>query len=319
MAINKKLIHFKNKEKFEQELAKGNILPTSIVFIKNTQEIWTHGQYYSSLEDYYTKTEIDDKNSNLENKLSQIFDDIYRIIGLPAPYFIITCNVTKTMPIIINGTEDNTLYVDVEANVPKRVELKEKLTNMNYMFSYPETDGLPIRDEYTHIDLGNLDTSDVTNMFAMFEGCYSLKSLNLRGLDTGKVTGMIYMFRQCFSLESIDLSSFDTSNVKSMSHMFADCTSLKSLDLSNFDTSKVINAEGMFQDCTNLESLDLSNFNLSNISNLSYASIIFRGCDSLIHIKCKQAFKDWCITNATKIALPEAMREGGSGTWEIVP
>lgn len=33
MAINKKLIHFRNKQKFEEELAKGNILDTSIVFI----------------------------------------------------------------------------------------------------------------------------------------------------------------------------------------------------------------------------------------------------------------------------------------------
>ena len=49
----------------------------------------------------------------------------------------------------------------------------------------------------------------------------------------------------------------------------------------------------------------------------SYNSI-FKDCTSLSTIKCKQAFKDWCITNQDKIALPTAMREGGSGTWEIV-
>lgn len=43
MAINKKLIHFKNKENFESEVANNNILDTSIVFIKDSQEIWTHG------------------------------------------------------------------------------------------------------------------------------------------------------------------------------------------------------------------------------------------------------------------------------------
>ena len=46
MAINKKLIHFRNKQKFEEELAKGNILDTSIVFIQDTTEIYTHGQLY---------------------------------------------------------------------------------------------------------------------------------------------------------------------------------------------------------------------------------------------------------------------------------
>lgn len=46
MAINKKLIHFKNKQKFEEELANNNILSTSICFIQDTKEIWTHGTIY---------------------------------------------------------------------------------------------------------------------------------------------------------------------------------------------------------------------------------------------------------------------------------
>lgn len=44
MAINKKLIHFKTKAAFEKE--KANILDTSIVFIKDSQQIYTHGQLY---------------------------------------------------------------------------------------------------------------------------------------------------------------------------------------------------------------------------------------------------------------------------------
>lgn len=47
MAINKKLIHFKNKSKFTEELANNNINDTSICFIQDTQEIWTHGQLYN--------------------------------------------------------------------------------------------------------------------------------------------------------------------------------------------------------------------------------------------------------------------------------
>lgn len=73
MAINKKLIHFNDKQAFESELAKGNILPYSIVFIKSTKELWTHGQYYSSLQDYYTKTEIDQNKANI--------DDLSNILG----------------------------------------------------------------------------------------------------------------------------------------------------------------------------------------------------------------------------------------------
>lgn len=47
MAINKKLIHFQKLATFKQQLAANNILDTSIVFIKDSQQIWTHGQYYS--------------------------------------------------------------------------------------------------------------------------------------------------------------------------------------------------------------------------------------------------------------------------------
>lgn len=46
MAINKKLIHFKTRAAFEIQLAAGNILGTSIVFIQDANLIWTHGTYY---------------------------------------------------------------------------------------------------------------------------------------------------------------------------------------------------------------------------------------------------------------------------------
>ena len=82
MAINKKLIHFKSKQKFEEELANGNILDTSIVFIQETTEIYTHGQFYNGstfdssdietsiqniLDNYATKDELPTKVSELEN------------------------------------------------------------------------------------------------------------------------------------------------------------------------------------------------------------------------------------------------------------
>lgn len=46
MSINKQFVHFNLREDFDKELAAGNILDTSIVFIKDTQELYTHGQLY---------------------------------------------------------------------------------------------------------------------------------------------------------------------------------------------------------------------------------------------------------------------------------
>lgn len=44
--INKKLIHFKSLSDFEARLAAGDVLSTSIVWIKDAKKIWTHGEYY---------------------------------------------------------------------------------------------------------------------------------------------------------------------------------------------------------------------------------------------------------------------------------
>lgn len=60
MAINKKLIHFKNKENFENEVANSNILDTSICFIQDTKEISTHGTIYKSVN----WSILDDSNSS---------------------------------------------------------------------------------------------------------------------------------------------------------------------------------------------------------------------------------------------------------------
>lgn len=79
MAINKKLIHFQTKTAFTTELNAGNILDTSIVFIKDTKEIWTHGQLYScslTEEEVISIIENSDSISNLTNALNNKVDKV---------------------------------------------------------------------------------------------------------------------------------------------------------------------------------------------------------------------------------------------------
>ncbi len=79
MAINKKLIHFKTKTAFTTELNAGNILDTSIVFIKDTKEIWTHSQLYSCAlteEEVISIIENSDSISNLTNALNNKVDKV---------------------------------------------------------------------------------------------------------------------------------------------------------------------------------------------------------------------------------------------------
>ena len=149
---------------------------------------------------------------------------------------------------------------------------------------------------------------------------YQITSFNLSKYDTSMVTNMSYMFYDSSGLTSLDLSNLDTSNVTDMESMFGNCTSLTSLDLSNFDTANVTIMASMFDYCTSLTSLDLSNFDTSKVTSMSR---FFFKCTKLTHIKCKQSFKDWCITNQANISLPEAMVNGTVGNdssynWEIV-
>ena len=130
----------------------------------------------------------------------------------------------------------------------------------------------------TELDLSNFDTSNTTSFQHMFDNCSNLTTLNLSSFDTSNVTHMNYMFYKCSKLTNLDLSSFNTSNVIEMGTMFGDCTSLKTLNLSNFDTSSVISFRETFYNCSSLESLNLSNFNTSSATNMSK---MFAGCKNI--------------------------------------
>ncbi len=105
----------------------------------------------------------------------------------------------------------------------------------------------------TKLDIGDWDTSKVTNMSNMFANCNNLEDLDIRNFDTSHVTNMGSMFIYCTSLTELDLSSFDTSNVTNISAMFAYDTNLRKIYVStNFVTNDIINHNGMFASDTSL-------------------------------------------------------------------
>ena len=155
-------------------------------------------------------------------------------------------------------------------------------------------------------------------MANMFYNCSSLQSLDLSNFDTSKVTNMSQMFIGCSGLTSIDLSSINANMVTSMYFIFGRCTNLNQVLLPSITVSKSsCNFSYMFDSCSNLEYIDASKINITSYPTSNYYDI-FNKCTKLNHIKCKQAFKDWCIKYASYNKLPAAMKEGGTGTWEIV-
>ena len=158
------------------------------------------------------------------------------------------------------------------------------VTNMSYMF-----DGC---SSLTTLDLSDWDTSNVTNMVAMFSRCSSLATLDLSGWDTGNVTNMSYMFDGCSSLTTLDLSDWDTSNVTNMVAMFS-CSSLTTLDLSGWDTSNVTEMGDMFRVCRSLTTLDLSGWDTSNVTDMRS---MFYYCSSLTTIYCGEGWNTGKVT-----------------------
>ena len=164
-----------------------------------------------------------------------------------------------------------------------------KVTNMRSMFNGCES--------LTSLDLSHFNTENVTNMYSMFNGCKGLQSLDLRNFNTANVTDMGEMFHSCEGLTSLNVSRFNTKNVVGMAYMFARCKGLQSLDVSNFNTSNVTNMHGMFFYCKALTSLNVDNFNTENVTDMGS---MFKYCSGLQYLDASKL-------NTTKVTNMNGM------------
>ena len=136
----------------------------------------------------------------------------------------------------------------------------QNVTNMDHMFS-----GLL---KLTSLNLSSLNTKNVTNMRWMFSGDEKLQSLNLQNFDTGNVVDMSHMFHGVSQLNDLNLFNFHTQNVKNMTFMFHGMANLSNLNLANFNTQKVEDMSNMFNAATKLKTLDLTSFNTVNVKSM---------------------------------------------------
>lgn len=95
MAINQKLICVDTKTIFSNKLSNGEISNSSIVFIKDTGEIWTHGKYFglsSTSLDGYVTLDTEQNISGLKNfnALSVYNEDAYFTLSAQGSMFAIT-------------------------------------------------------------------------------------------------------------------------------------------------------------------------------------------------------------------------------------
>lgn len=171
----------------------------------------------------------------------------------------------------LDETTDPAKYI-----VTKYTGDKTELVIPNTLEKGGVTRPLVLQNEFQAANVEVLDVSkakvkDPTSISKLFAGCPKVTKIIFQEgsntFDTSAVTDMSGLFEGCAALSVVDLSHLNTQAVTNMSGMFKGCKELQTLSLGGkFDTAHVTNMTEMFRDCERLGVLDLSNFDLSGIT-----------------------------------------------------
>jgi surface protein len=161
----------------------------------------------------------------------------------------------KDLPFI---TDINTLADGAfPRNIPREV------TSLNEYFKD--------NDDFNHPAISSWDTSNVTDMSAMFQNtveaiAFTSFNQDISAWDTSSVTDMSGMFLNATTFNQ-DISAWDTSNVTDMSSMFS-YAYLFNQDISAWDTSNVTDMNRMFRHAGAFNG-DISAWDTSNVTGMS--------------------------------------------------
>lgn len=178
-----------------------------------------------------------------------------------------------------------------------------KVTSMAHMF-----DGCVYMER---LAVGNWDTSNVVNMQGMFSRCVSWKNIDVNRFDTRNCTNMGWMFDTCHEIRTLDLYNFDTSKVTNMTFMFNSCKNMTSLNIDSFDTSNVIDMSYMFNWCDAIEKINISVFDTRNVTNMKW---MFDHCSNLTTVFVGDGWNTGNVTESTEMFLNTVHIVGGAGT-----
>ena len=94
------------------------------------------------------------------------------------------------------------------------------------------------------------NTTKVTNMCGLFNGCKALKNLPKFRLITKIAEDMSIMFQGCENLEKIDNYFYEAKNAKDISRMFSNCYKLNSIkNIIYYTSDKLKNVTALFKNC----------------------------------------------------------------------
>lgn len=89
MALTNKLITFNKLTSFETQLAQGNILETSIVFIKDAKKIWTKGTYFDCSGGGASNIAVYETTDDVYNGVLTYSDELRRLTSYISIYTLV--------------------------------------------------------------------------------------------------------------------------------------------------------------------------------------------------------------------------------------
>ena len=210
---------FRNYNTLAEYEADTNKPVNTVCFIKDAKVIYVDGIRYSYKQLDYLPPAISEAEAlEYMGKIIKNAQEVGLIYVKPVP----TIYWAGSDDINISGTyytpEPDKINIDgVEYY---QLKFDKDLYNNFCKFS---------NNTFTNLIFKDVDTSNVTDMNRMFNGCNALTSLDVSGWNTSNVINMDYMFYNCSSITSLDFSGWDTSNVTNMNSIFSGCSSLKTI------------------------------------------------------------------------------------------
>ena len=132
------------------------------------------------------------------------------------------------------------------------------------------------------------NTSNVTTMQGMFEGCTSLNTGNFTNWNVSNVTNMGSLFRNCESFNQ-DISSWDVGNVTDMFRMFENAK-IFNQDIGGWNVISATNMSGMFSEADTFNQ-DIGDWNVINVTSMLS---MFLGSDAF-----NQDIGNWDVSSVT--------------------
>lgn len=195
----------------------------------------------------FAKVNIESQNFNLGTNVKGVWDQNSQTLTIQGNGKI-DWTTWEAVKETLKLTQDNAK--DIKIFFEKDIKFPDRANNFFYQVKASEINFHP-----------NMDTSNVTNMFAMFAEAENFNG-NISKWNTSNVTLMTSMFAWAKKFNG-DISDWNTRNVYDMGQMFAWAIEFNS-DISKWDTSNVRSMRGMFSWVKKFNS-DISNWNFTNL------------------------------------------------------